>query len=447
MSNNNAQQKRARDSGHPQKKANADVHQNAASSSVSWQGSSGSVVHATEGFNKFPSDFIPNGALQIATQFDTRWPGSLVDQLTCASVEIQVQNASALPMVLVDPSVWFSRIDVMSNGANVDYVIYDIMFYIDKMSQVNDLDRAKFAYGNTYNPYVYRDDVTVTNKYAFRNYDTSTAFAIPALTTETFYIQYPTIMTDAKLFLPALKEQPRLRFYTGNNIQTTASFAANPATPNLISVITYLRGYNFSSETKAELVNKYSSRTSLTRSIIYERQTFTINITSAQESTDQLLTSLTGSYAWLFPIVSAPAPTQEHLYSDSGAAGTASFWKKITDMTLLDENQNPINFNKMPVAYLQQEVWGNHWESAIPFEKEISCLAFSTNCQLQRQTGQDLGSRYLNGNFTFRFTPLSVAVTNVIAPNMTVELIILAARVCIFAQKANGTVMFKRLPC
>lgn len=442
--------KRERSSGHPEKAANADIHNNYAASQYAWQSGGGTIVYAIESFNKFPSDYIPPGSFNpnTPTQFDTRWPKALVHQLKSNTVQIIVQNPDLVNvMTLSDPSVWFPRIEIMSNGASVDYQIYDIMFWVDKMSQVSDEKRGRFAYGNIYNPYVYRDDTAVASNYIFRNYDTTTTFNIPAGGERTFYIQYNSILTDSKFFFPTSTVEPRLRWYTGNNIQTTTSLAA-ATNPNLIQMTTFLRGYNFSPECYADLVSKYSGRVSLTRSVIYERQTFSFTITSGQETTDSLLTALTGTYAWLWFIVTQTAPVQNQLYSDyiarDGTNGV--YWKKLVDITLLDANQNPVNMNKMPVDYLKYEVMGNHFDGALSFEKEIVLLPFSNNCQLQRMTGQDLGSKYMDGNFTFRFTPLSVPTYNVIPANFNIELIVLGARVVTFAQTRDGNVRFVRLP-
>lgn len=430
---------------HPEKKAQHDTHYSYASASVAWKGTSGHVSYANEGFNRFPSDNLPQNTFAENTQFDTRWVGAMVHQLKNVCVQIKVMNSDgANAMTFCDPSVWFPRIEVLSNGANVDYVIYDIMFYVDKMVDVTDEKRGQKYLGNIYNPYVFRNDVTST-PYQWVNYEPSTNFKLASGATFDVYGEYPTIMTDANLFFPVLKVEPRIRWYTGNQIQTIGSAAA-ATTPTLISVITYMRGWNFDDSTLNELMYKFSKRTSITRNIIYERQTFSFQVTAGSETTDSLLTALTGEYAWLFVILSKASPAQDNLYSSyaSKDGTTGVYWKKLADVTLLDGNQNPINFVKMPVNYIQSNQWPDHWHSALPQEKEITFLPFASDCGTFRRSGSDTGSRYMDGNFVLRFTPVSVT-NNTITANMPVELIVLAARVSTFAQMPNGQVEFRRL--
>lgn len=431
---------------------------------VAYQMAQSTVAMSRTGFNKFPSDAIPANALGISTQFDTRWPGSLVDSLQETSLEITIlNNSNANVATFTDPSVWFPRIEVLSNGAVADVVLYDIMFYVDKMTRVSDEQRAQYANGNIYNPVTFRsygneptsrfpaDDnpadapTHIISQYQLHNYDASLNLVAAASSTIVVRAKYKTFLTDAKIFFPALSVEPRLRIYTGNNIQTTTS-AAVATTPTLVSINTYLRGTIYDPDVRAQLYRNYMSRVSLTRTVVYERQTFALQINSGVQVTDQLLTAITGTYSWLFVIVSQAAPSQNQLYSDyDAAAGNGAFWKKLSDITLLDSNQRPWNFTNIPTSYLQNEVWGDHWQSAMTFEKEIYLIPFSECCQLTRDKGVDNGTMYFDGNWTLRFTPQTIATYNAIPANMSVTLIVLGARVCTFSQLPKGGVSFTRI--
>lgn len=453
---------RGKGSGYHENKANHDV-QTDQISSTGWKSGQSTVLMGYEVFNKFPSDYISPDTFKIASQFDTRWVGAICHLLKYSSLELTIQNPDLVnAMSLSDPSVWWSRIEQLSNGANVDYVQYPITMWIDKFQNVSDADRSKYPYGDVYNPYVNRNDTSVQVNYQFQNYDTTDTFQIAPGGTLVVYPRYRTAMEDGKLFFPCLSEEPRIRFYSGNNIQTTTSAAA-ATSPNLISANTFLCGINFADDVKKGLMQKYGSRNSVTRTIIRERQTFTIQCTSDQEATDSLLTALTGTYAWLDIILSKANPVQNQIYSDwrardyntgTGVNITGTFWKKLVDVTLLDSNQNPYNFVKMPTKYLQQKMWGRHWESAIPFEKEIISIPFSIDCKQTREHGKALGQQYMDGNWILRFTPQSVNVSatttdpghraNMVTPNMVVELIVIGARCATFTQLKNGRLEFRR---
>lgn len=403
------------------------------------------------GFNRFPSDAIPANALGVATQFDTRWPGALVHTLLKASLEITIQNPSTTDeMQLVDPSIWFPRIEVMSNGAVADCVIYDIMWWISKMTIISDEERAQYSTGNIYNPETDRDVSGIAmTQYKLHNYDPPTTYlyTIPISGTLVVYAEFRTFLTDSKFFFPVSTVEPRLRIYTGNNLQTVASAAANTSTPNLLTVFTYLRGLIYDSGVLSDLTSRYNARMSTTRCIIYERQTFTIPINSGQEVTDQLLTAITGQYAWLFVIVSQAGALQNQIYSDWEAHDTTNgaYWKKLQDITLLDSNQRPWNFVKIPVQYINSDIYGDHFKSAIPFEKELNLIPFSNCCQLAQRTGKANGQMYMDGNWTLRFTPISNPPDNTIpVGGMNVQLIVLAARICYFSQTPGGGVQFTR---
>lgn len=430
---------------HPEGVKAHDQHTDGMSGNTAYQPGQGEVTFGTQKFNKFPSDNIPANAFGISTQFDTRWPGALVDSLRETSMEITIQNPSLLLASLVDPSVWFPRMEVLSNGANTDIVLYDIMYYVDKESTISDEERAQFAYGNIYNPNTARLDTGVGAPYSFHNYEPSTTFSIVAGGTLTIYAKYKTFLTDSKFFFPSSSVEPRIRVYTGNNIQTTTSLAF-ASTMTLISVNTFLRGVGYDSDVRRNLTQKYLQRTSITRCIVYERQTFSLLITSAQETTDSLLTALTGRYAWLMVILSQASPTQDNLYSSYASRDIVNgpYWKRLQDITLLDSNQNPWQFVKIPVPYLKNEVWGDHWRSALQLEKQIVCIPFSTCCQASRMRGADLGSKFLDGNWTLRFTPIQDAI-DVITPGMAAELIVLGARCALFSQTPGGGVNFRRL--
>ena len=161
--------------------------------------------------------------------------------------------------------------------------------------------------------------------------------------------------------------------------------------------------------------------------------------------TDQLLTALTGRYNWLWVILSQAAPSQNQIYSDYQAKDPTNgpYWKKLQDITLLDSNQRPWNFTNIPELYINSEVYGDHWRSAIPFEKELNLIPFSTCCQLTRKKGTDLGTMYLDGNWTLRMTPITNGVNSITAA-MQAELIVLGSRVCYFSQTIGGGVEFQR---
>lgn len=431
---------------------------------VVFQAAQALVTCSRTGFNKFPSDAIPANALGISTQFDTRWPGALVDILQETSVEITILNNDAAIATFVDPSVWFPRIEILSNGAVADVVLYDIMFYIDKMTRISDLERAQYANGNIYNPVTdraigvdplsYHIDPTQTgggavlapthtdSQYQLHNYDASLNLTAAPGATLVVRAKYRNFLADSLYYFPVSQTEPRLRFYTGNNIQTTHS-AGIATVPTLVSVNTYLRGTMLDPDIRANLTQQYNNRVSMTRTIVYERQTFALNITDGIQVSDQLLTAITGTYAWLFVIVSESAPTQEKLYSDYRASNRA-IWKKLSDITLLDSNQRPWNFTNIPTSYLNNEVWGDHWKSAMTFEKEIYLVPFSECCQLTRDRGVDNGTMYLDGNWTLRFTPQNVLTYNPIAVPQAAQLIVLGARVCHFSQTPRGGVSFER---
>jgi hypothetical protein len=208
-----------------------------------------------------------------------------------------------------------------------------------------------------------------------------------------------------------------------------------------------MRGTIYDPSVMQRLKMKYQARTSTTRCITYERQTIATTITSGAESQDKQLTALQGRYAYMFFMLSQTPYLQNNIYSDwSSSDGTnGAYWKPCQDVTLLDSNQNPWNFVKVPTAYLKGSVWGDHFKSAMPFEKEIILFPFSTCCQITQDHGTDLGSMQFDGNWTLRFTPISVAPDNIITAGMAATIILIAARYSEFSQTPGGKVLFTKL--
>lgn len=401
-------------------------------------------------FNKFPSDTLPASAFSIATQFDTRWPASLVHTLENATVELTIQNSDGTNAAdLCHPSVWFPRIEIMSNGSASDAVIYDIMWYVKAMSGISDEVRAQKAEVEFFNPNTARlvDGTTVTSVYKLNNYDTPAVpmFQLAKSAVGVVYAEYRTFLTESKLFFPSLTVEPRLRFYTGNNILTIKSAATSA--PLLLTVNTFLRGTVYDGDVLNNLIGKYSRRSSITRVLVYERQTFSINITTGQATNDLLLTALSGTYAFLMVILTQYPFTQNEIYSDSAAPDTTNgaYWKQIVKVNLFDANQNAYNFTDVNSLYYKYNVWPAHWQSSLPFEKEIVCIPFTDCCQLAQDKGVDLGDQYMDGNWILRFTPNTQPPDNVITASMSAQCIVLGARVCTFTQLGSGGVLFNRL--
>ena len=427
----------------------------------------GSVSMSREGFNKYPSDNIPANAFGISTQFDCRLVGAPVHTLKHIEHEITILNSDPANNNLIpcDPSVWFSRIEFMSNGAVADVVMYENEFYIDKMCRIDDLEIAQYSLGRIYNPTTVRDvggaAPAPTSRYRLHNYDTPWSYSenvgvggpspdwtIAQNQTKVVYVDYHSFLTDAHLFMPALTVEPRIRFYTGNSVyQTTSPSQVNPT---LISVNTYMRGTIYDPSVMQRLKKMYMSRTSTTRCITYERQTIATSITSGAESQDKQLTALQGRYAYMFFMLTQTPYAQNQIYSDFSAKDTSvnangTYWKAVQDVTLLDSNQTPWNFVKIPAAYLKNSVWGDHFKSALTFEKEIILFPFSTCCQITQDHGTDLGSMQFDGNWTLRFTPISVAPDNIITAGMAATIILVAARYSEFSQIPGGKVLFTKL--
>lgn len=430
-----------------------DKHPNNKGNGTSIRAGQNAVAMSHTWFNKFPSDTLPQNAFSISTQFDTRWPGSLVHTLEHASVELTIQNSSAAAIAsLCHPSVWFPRIEVMSNGSASDCVLYDIMWYAKAMTGISDEVRSQKAPVEFFNPQTARqvDGTTITSVYELTNYDTPAVpmFQLAASATGVIYAEYRTFMTEAKLFFPSLTVEPRLRFYTGNNILTKSSAATSA--PNLITVNTFIRGTVYGSDVLSSLIAKYSRRSSITRVLVYERQTLSLNLTSGQTTNDLLLTALSGTYAYLLVIVTQYPFAQDQTYSSWAAKDptNGAFWKQITKVNLFDANQNAYNFTDVNSLYYKFNVWPAHWQSALPFEKEIVMIPFTDCAQLAQDKGVDLGDQYMDGNWILRFTPQSAAVNatdNIITAGMAAQCIVLGARVCTFTQLGNGGVLFNRL--
>lgn len=433
-----------------------DKHANNKGGGSSLRVGQNSIAMSHTWFNKFPSDTLPTNAFTISTQFDTRWPASLVHTLENATVELTIQSASTSAITtLCHPSIWFPRIEVMSNGSASDCVLYDIMWYIKAMTGISDEARAQKAEVQWYNPNTARlvDGTTVTSVYKLTNYDTPAVpmFELAASSTAAIavvYAEFRTFLTESKLFFPSLMVEPRLRFYTGNNITTKGS--AVTTSPNLLTVNTFLRGTVYGADVLTNLIGKYSRRSSISRVLVYERQTFSLNITSGQTTNDLLLTALSGTYAYLLIILTQYPFSQDQTYSSWAAADSTNgaFWKQITKVNLFDANQNAYNFTDVNSNYYKFNVWPSHWQSALPFEKEIVMIPFTDCAQVAQDKGCDLGDQYMDGNWILRFTPQSAAVNttdNIITAGMSAQCIVLGARVCTFTQLANGGVLFNRL--
>ncbi len=403
-----------------------------------------------ESWNIFPVDNLVPSAFDPSapSQMDIRIVGAPTHTLKDITFEITLQNTTGNIMTLSHPSTWFSRLEIMSDGVTTDETVYPVQHYLDAMLDVTDEERADFSRTMHYNPIT---DRSYTNtSYECRNYDSpSTAeFQIPANSSKRFYFKLSHFLQDVDLFLLSLNAEPRLRFYTGNQLQTTtsAAYLASAASfPTLTQFNIYNRGTLYKGSIAAMLAKRYSSRKSATRILTHERQTYSQTITSGTECADILLTGLNGQYAYLVVIVSEVGLKQNEIYSDhltAAARANGATWKKLYDITLLDSNQTALNKNKMSVEYLQNNVFPHHFNSAITYEKELIVIPFAESCRLAKH--YDCGSMTMDGNWVLRFTPTSIPTYNVIPASLAVEVAVYGYRYGEFAQLPGGGVSFSK---
>ena len=411
-------------------------------------GSSG-LYRALERPNEvqFGADQLPSNAFAATGSFfDIQITGAGVDYLDQTILQYGIFNPAPGSMRLV-PSPWhFDRIELMYNGSQVDDTIYPEQAYLDQIVHFGIAE--KYGYLKDMNFRVNFNTTALANRFQKDDYDHPSLGDFNEVwgPSETKTLFYPIFWsaTQTNIFLPAKKVNPRFRFYTAVNPQTNTS-GALATNPVLSQVQMIIHGPVFSPSVRQNLHKQYSTsgKDSISRTFSHERQIIDVVLNSGIESADQSLTALNGQFINMFYFTRLTTALREELYSAGGAPTPT--WFGMSDVTLLDSSGNPVGYNREPWQWHNGKRWYDQFpECFVNLEKCIASWNFAKDPLLSVMTGANTGGLYLDGNFVFRFTPLSLP-NNTIPAGTNAQLIMVCWRYAQLTQTKMGGLVFKKL--
>lgn len=383
-------------------------------------------------WNKYPSETIPSNFFATQNQVDLKITQAPVHYLDRFYFEITLTNPNAVAMVLVHWAYWFTRIELLLNGANTDDQRFDDQMYLDAILTKSDAERIHLAFAEDYDYNIER----VASRYANQHFDApkDANFQIPAASSKTFRIYYRNAWLDSHPFLPAMAGEVRFRLYSGEaTIQDpqSPSFALLPPTIGTLNALFY--GPVFDPRVCGHLISMYKSRCSTTKINVYERQIISLTLQPNIECSDQILSTMNGEFSALGFVLRPVGTRGVGKYSDFDYSHDAQYdghgatWKYMSNLTLNDSNGNPVGYTKTEGNFILFNIWSQVTQSNLTHEKNFFLIPFCENFDRSHRHGHNTGSMVLDGTWTVKFTPAPdpvVPVTCNFVANYNCELIV-----------------------
>lgn len=355
--------------------------------------------------------------------FDIKLSGAGVDTFCHFALQMSVTNIAPAGATTSDgvakpvlPPYFFNRIEIQPNGGETEDTLYQEDVLYDWYELYNDTDKACIgrAIGmNTASPSKWQKN-TYSNMATFDE-DGQT---LTSGESREFIIPIHSMLTQAKLFLPAKSQDPRYRFYIANDVLCSDSDTANGAELVIAQVQGIVTGILYEDDIRLDMTRHYRNIKTISRVTVRERQLESINsITPFAISTNQTLTVFNGHFSMFYIRLEKGnlADDAEGQYDsfrrlvdgnpDDVANYTGNFIP-LARITLTDNDGNPVfynNFNANFTRWVMPTLTG--CDSSFTYQKNIYPITFTMDLKGNIESGKNAGGIYLNTEYTLRVVP------------------------------------------
>lgn len=362
--------------------------------------------------------------------FDIKLSGAGVDTLCHFALQISVQNTAPTPAnagegnaIPVLPPYFFNRIEIQPDGGETEDTLYpedilDDWYELYKTDKKANLGRAIGM--STQAPAKWQ-------KNTYSNLGTFDEDGMPIIPGEIreFTLPIHSMLTQAKLYLPTKKQDPRWRFYIANNVLCSDSDFTNGANLVINQVQGIITGVLYEDDIRINLSKHYMNMKTISRVTVRERQTESIaSVAPNVVSTDKTLTVFNGHFAMFYVRLekgnsnSRPEGRYDSLRTLTDGSATddpqtyTGNYLPIIRMTLTDNDGNPVFYNNTNANFLRWVMPTVCCDGA-PFyyEKNIFPWTFCMDLPDVICCGKNSGGIYLNTEYSLRVVPGNFDVT------------------------------------
>lgn len=308
------------------------------------------------------------------------------------NTDVTVNNTLGLP----GSDFLFSRIEEWADGAGASNTIYpeiawSIRGYNEGVEKAlysglnigyqNDpmtVSTLGAAYVQNQNVQQYYDHNGLTQNAL----DTGFVLTSPAngFNTKTLYYSCKLCLTAAKLFLGAIIRQPKIRLYCKQDPWLPQAVggggppAAVTGSLSLDNMSAYMFGNLYAPNVFSSLLSTYKSRPTVSRTMVFERQMFPLNVTTNALTGSIPLTNFTGQYSALILMLRHAVTNFAYKQFEND---NANGLQEINAVTLFDSGGDPITFQQFPTAILKRLLPGKSMVSWFPESKRIYLFPFT----------------------------------------------------------------------
>ena len=322
----------------------------------------------------------------------------------------------------------FDRIELLADGTSTQDQIYPLQAFLMTSVTRKDEERAMAAENEGINRDTSRN--SAIDRYLLTNYDAynhGNGIVLAPGDSHIYRFKCGTLLDYADLFLPNLTTWPTIRFYFGGKnfeMSTSPVLADLTKYPTLTNAELLLSGtFLGSPQQLAAYKDYYNSFPSVSCGLMYDRQTLQpYTAVTGQESTDLILTGMSGKMAGLFVVMKPPNLSNEAQFSP----GNAQTFVHLDKVTFKQQDGTVQSFEKQDVDWFRSILFAKQWPSCVALEKCILWYPFCSDPMSLIHYGADTGSYQMTTRESFRFTPLTV--TNNAVPGTPVVIEVFGVR-------------------
>lgn len=354
-------------------------------------------------------------------------PSSNVHYANKVTLQLELLNDSTAAMHLGPFWQLFDKIEILPDGSDVAQTLYsDQLFFLSHLKW-SDEQRAMESENYGVNRDTNRN--SAVSPYDLLNYDAAgngAGIIVAPQGRYTYFVEIPSILENCDLFLPALTNWPRFRFYPSfKNNQMKSSPALllpTPAQPKILRALFVVSGPQLPDVILKQSIDLHSSIPSVSIGIMTDRQIISINPVSGVEGGDYVLNSTTGKIAGFIAFARPVGAIREEQFSP----GTAQTWRLIDTFTFKYSDGQTMSYEKQPFQLFRTKRWMENWcHNNLAFEKSFLWYSFCSDPMAAITDGVDTGSHIFNAKESMRFTFVSTAAGgNTFVDNSPHELLI-----------------------
>lgn len=302
----------------------------------------------------------------------------------------------------------FDRVELLADGTSTADQAYAVQLFLINQCARKDEERAMAAENEGIN----RDAVRTsgTNPYLLTNYDAynhGAGIVLGPQEQHVYRFKVGTLLDYADLFLPCLETWPCIRFYFGGkNFQMSTSPTLNTNYPLLVNAELLLSGTYLGDPNQLQAYKDYySNYMSISNGVMYDKQVVTpFPINNNAETSDIVLTGLSGKVAGLFIMMRNSSLSNEAQFSPGGA----QTFTHLDKITFKQQDGTVQSFERQDVDWFRSVMWAKQWPSCINLEKGFCWYPFLSDPMGLLHYGTDSGSYEMSTREIIKLTPKSV---------------------------------------